>query len=713
MRRIYVPLAVLSMAIALPCAGLLAQQQALSTAQMLKNDRKGLMKEIPRITGWQDDTHYLLTQGQGAGTTSIVDVATGKEQPYPGADKKDEVFVRNNDVFFKSATGTEKQLTHDTIEEKNPTLSPDGQKVAFTRSNNLYVVTIASGAEKQLTTDGTDLIYNGWASWVYYEEILGRPSKYRAFWWNPDSKQIAYMHFNDTRVPLFPIYGATGQHGYVENTRYPKAGDPNPEVKVGVVNIDNANTVWADFNERDDQYFGTPFWTPDGKSLWLQWMNRGQDHLVVYGIDPATGSKKPVYDEQQKTWIDWLDDIHFLPGNKGYVVQSDKSGWMHIYRYDMSGKLINQVTTGEWTVKDVLLIDDQKNIAYFTARKENSARFDLYSVQLDGKNLKRLTFGEYNNAISLSPKGSYFVTTYSNVSTPTKLTLVDNKGKIVREIADSKGDELGNYQVAKTELIRVKTPDGFDLPLTITMPLNYDPAKKYPVLISIYGGPNAGTVYDSWNWRGFGSTQWWAKEGLIQVAMDHRGSGHFGKAGQNYLHRDLGDWEIKDYEEIVKWLIANRSVDKNKVCITGFSYGGYTTCMALTKGADFFTHGIAGGSVTDWMLYDSHYTERYMDLPSENPEGYKKSAIAPYVSNYKGNLYIVHGNMDDNVHMQNSIQLIGALEDQKKVFQFMIYPGGRHGWANDRNKWAHFNNEKTRFYYEKLLEKPVVKDALE
>ncbi|MBN9297032.1 MAG: S9 family peptidase [Filimonas sp.] len=693
-----------------------AQQKELSTAQMLKNDRQGLMKQIPRVIGWQDDAHYMLAKPKSnsgfSADTVVVDVKTGAEQPF--VDKvSTEAYVKNKDIFYKPAGGVEVQLTHDADEEKNPIISPDGTKVAFTRKNDLYVIDIKSGTEKRLTTDGTDLIYNGWASWVYYEEILGRPSKYRAFWWNPDSKQIAYMHFNDTKVPLFPIYGSDGQHGYVENTRYPKAGDPNPEVKVGIVNIETAKTTWTDFNEKDDQYFGQPFWTADGKSLWLQWMNRGQDHLVVYAIDPATGNKKPVYDEQQQTWVDWLDNINFLENNKGYIVVSDKSGWMHIYRYDINGKLINQVTDGNWTVKDIQRIDEKNSTIYFTARKENSARYDLYSVKFDGKELKRLTFGDYNHTISLSPSANYFISTYSNVSTPNRITLLDNKGKVVREIADSKGDELAQYQLAKTELIRVKTADGFDLPVLITWPAKMDPNKKYPVLVSIYGGPNAGTVYDSWNWRSFGDNQWWAKEGLIQIAIDHRASGHFGKMGQNYIHRDLGNWEIKDYSEVMKWLIANKPIDKNKICITGFSYGGYTTCMALTRGADVFTHGIAGGSVTDWKLYDSHYTERYMDAPADNPEGYKVSAVAPYIKNYKGNLYIVHGNMDDNVHMQNSIQLIGALQDQKKVFEFMIYPGGRHGWANDRAKWAHFQNEKTRYYYQYLLEKPVPQEILQ
>ncbi|MGI8951917.1 MAG: S9 family peptidase [Chitinophagaceae bacterium] len=692
-----------------------AQLKELSADQLLKNNLKGVQNPLPKFIEWKDDSHYILAKpnDSNAFDTIEVDAKTGKEQPNSAAALKANAFIKNNDIFFEDSTRSLKQLTNTKEEEKNPTLSPDEKKVAFTRNNDLYVIDISSGKETRLTNDGNDSIYNGYASWVYYEEILGRPTHYRAFWWNPNSKQIAYMHFDDSKVPVFPLFSAEGQHGYVEKTRYPEAGDTNPSVKVGVVNIETAQTVWSDFNEKDDQYFGTPFWTPDGKSLWLQWMNRAQNHLIVYAIDPSTGNKKPVYDEQQKTWVDWLTDINFLANNKGYIIQSDKSGWMHIYHYAMDGNLIKQITDGNFTVTDIKNIDEKNNAIYFTARKENSTRIDFYKINFNGSNLKRLTFGDYNNAVDVSINGSFFISTYSNISSPPKISLLNNEGKIVREIADSKGNELNQYQLAKTELLRVKTPDGFELPVLITWPINLDSTKKYPVLISIYGGPNAGTVYDTWSWQNFGKTQWWAKEGLIQVAIDHRGSGQFGKVGQNYLYKDLGDWEIKDYSEVVKWLIAKSFVNKQKIGITGFSYGGYTTCMALTRGAEFFTHGFAGGSVTDWHLYDTHYTERFMGLPSENVAGYKSSAVTTYVKNYKGNLYMVHGTMDDNVHMQNSIRLIAALEDEKKIFEFMPYPGGRHGWSNLVDRWAHYNNEKTRYIYQYLLEKPVPDVALQ
>nr|MBA2249509.1 S9 family peptidase [Chitinophagaceae bacterium] len=290
-----------------------------------------------------------------------------------------------------------------------------------------------------------------------------------------------------------------------------------------------------------------------------------------------------------------------------------------------------------------------------------------------------------------------------------RIALLDNKGKLIKELGDTKGPEFNNYNIAKTELIRVKSDDGlYDLPALVTWPLNMDPSRRYPVLISIYGGPNAGTVWDRWNLTG--NQQWYAKEGLIQISMDHRASGHFGKEGVNYMYHDLGDWELKDYATIVKYLISKGYADPKKICMTGFSYGGYMTCLALTKYADVFTYGMAGGSVTDWTFYDTHYTERYMGTPANNPEGYKTSSVLNYTDKYKGMLQIVHGVIDDNVHIQNSLRLISQLEDQKKDFEFMIYPGGRHGWGG--NKGLHFQNLKTKFIYKYLLEKPVPEGLL-
>ena len=693
-----------------------AQQKQLTEEQYFKGNLKVITTALPNATRWTDDSHFLLMRDN---KTFVVDAKTGTERESTEADTKanatpvkEKAFAKNNDLYVK-IDGADVQLTNDKDKEVNPTMSPDWKFVAYTKNNDLYTFDINSKKETRLTSDGSDVILNGYASWVYCEEILGRKSQYRTFWWSPDSKSIAFFRTDDTPVPVYTITDGNGQHGYLETERYPKVGDKNPEVKIGIVNPEGGNIVWADFNQKDDQYFGLPYWKPDGSSLLVQWMNRKQDNLKIWEVNKTTGNKTIFYNEEQKTWVD-LDDegerIRFLNNGKGFILLNDATGWKHMYYYDMTGKLINAITTGKFTVTDLNYVDEKKGIVYFTARGiENTARKDFYRINLDGKKLQRLSFGEYNHSnINVSPDGSYFITTYSNVSTPTKLTLVSNTGKIIKELGDSKTAEFGDYLLAKTELIRVKSDDGlYALPMKVTWPVNMDKGKKYPVLISVYGGPNAGTVMDTWALSG--NQQWYAKEGLIQVSMDHRASGHFGKEGVNYMYHNLGYWEMKDYSTLVKWLIDN-GADATKICITGFSYGGYMAAYALTYGADVFTHGMAGGIVADWSLYDSHYTERFMGTMDDDAEGYKKSSVLTYTDKYKGMLQIVHGIIDDNVHLQNSIQLSSKLQDLKKDFEMMIYSGGRHGWGG--NKGLHFQNLKTKFIYKYLLEKEVPKGIL-
>ncbi len=701
------------------------EKKRLTFEQIFNNAEPKLTKELPNIIGWADDNYYLelkKKEGDKKAKVYAIDVVSGEEKVHrdleqyaalvdtgisvanPASNNEAHtrlIYVKNKDLYFLD-TGKKsfKQLTKTAAEEKNPILSPDDNYVAFTRDNNLFAIVVNDGKEYQYTSDAADAIYNGWASWVYYEEILGRRSRYRAFWWSPDSRHLAFFRFDDAKVPVFPLYNAEGAHGFLENARYPKPGDPNPEVRVGMVPVTGGSVVWADFNEKDDQYFGAPFWAPDGKQLVVQWMNRGQDNLKLYAVDPETGKKTEIYNETQSSWVDWFESIEFLADNKGFIIKSDKDGWGHLYLYGMAGRLKNKITQGNWTVTNAVHVDEKKRHVYFTAKKEASARTDLYRVRLDGKELTRLTFGAFTHNTQPSPAGTYFITTYSNVAMPQKMALCKSGGAMMQELGDSKTEKFAEYELAKTELFRVMTPDGYDLPVLWTLPLNFDPNKKYPVLISIYGGPEAGTVSDSW--RNI-NLQWLAQEGVIQVAMDHRASGHFGKAGVALMHRNLGKWEMNDYIEVAKWLQAKPFVDKTKICITGGSYGGYVTCMALTYGADYFTHGIALFSVTDWKLYDTHYTERYMDTPAENPEGYKNGSALTFANKYKGVLRIVHGMMDDNVHMQNSIQLVNALEDIGKHFEFMLYPGQRHGVRG--TKATHLRNENYRFYYKYLLEK--------
>jgi dipeptidyl-peptidase-4 len=685
-----------------------AQQHKLNF-QQTQGLAPSLTNNLNPVTGWSDETHYIemdLKKRQ----LYAVDINSGARASYtPPPVSNVNVMVTDNDVYIQYGKDKPKRLTKDDAEEKNPTLSPDGRYVAFTRNSDLYAVEVNTGKEIRYTTDATDVIYNGYSSWVYYEEILGRPTKYKAFWWAPDSKHLAFMRFDDTKVPMFPINGSTGQHGYVEKTRYPKAGDPNPEVKIGFVATAGGAVVWADFNEKDDQYFGTPYWSFDGSNMMVQWMNRGQDNLKFYAVKPETGAKKEIYDEKQKSWVDLDFDgrIEYLQDKKHYILKSDKTGWAHFYLYTLDGKLVNPLTAGKWQVSDLLTVDEKNKIVYFTARKEASTRTDLYRVGYNGKGLKRLTFGDYNHQVQLSPAGNKFITTYSNVSTPPKRALVDNTGKIMKELGDSKSAEFASFNIGKTEMVTIPTDDGYNLPAVITYPVDFDESKQYPVVFSMYGGPNAGTVTNTWKGTG---VQWWAREGVIQISVDHRASGQFGKEGVALMHRNLGKWEMKDYITAAKWLKAKPYVNPKKLLITGHSYGGYMTTMALTKGADYFDYGYAGAPVTSWELYDTAYAERFMDTPQENPEGYKNASVLTYVDNYKGLLRIMHGDMDDNVHIQNTIQLINKMEDANKHFELMIYPGGRHGWGGTKSK--HDASERYRFYYQNLLDKPFTEDLL-
>ncbi len=697
-----------------------------SFAQIFKNAEPRLTRPVPNVTGWADDARYIESRrspGVPRPATILVDAASGKEQPGPDLQEFADLLGTDIDpassvtsalsagIYIYNAShdlmclGTRghraMKLTSGPEEEHTPVISPDGKHVAFTREHDLYSVEIATGKETRYTTDGAALIYNGWAAWLYYEEILGRASQYRAFWWSPDSRSIAFYRFDETGVPEFPIFVADGVHGSTERTRYPKAGDPNPRVRFGIVPVGTPLVTWAGFDETVDQYFGPVFWTPNSKAVFVQWMNRGQDSLVLYGVTPGTGKAERVLLEHQASWVDWFESIHFLQDNSGFIVLSDRNGWPHLYLHSMSGALRAQLTDGPWAVTGVEAIHDADRTLFFTARKEASTRTDLYSVRLDGKKMRRLTFGEYTHTVKVSPHGAYFTTQYSSVSEPPRLALLRGDGKIIRELGTSKTEAFDSYELALPSMLTIPTPDGYALPAVITRPFDFDPTTRYPVLISVYGGPNAGSVYDGWKSLG---GQWLAREGVIQMSVDHRGSGHFGKTGAAMMHRKLGTWEMKDYIAVVQWLRAQSWVDSTRVCITGGSYGGYVTALALTAGAGFFTHGIAEYSVTDWKLYDSHYTERFMDSPAENPEGYHEASVLTHAHTYHGSLRLVHGTSDDNVHMQNTIQLVDTLEDLNKQFELMLYPGGRHGWGGP--KAVHLRTDTYRYYYEHLIRKP-------
>ncbi|MDR1129446.1 MAG: S9 family peptidase, partial [Prevotellaceae bacterium] len=690
------------LALLLFTANLQAQKQLLSHEQIFSLQQSNNSVEVMK---WIDDNSFIASARAGK-RASLVRIKN-KEQIQLSESELSKYFPASvNRLELKSGVINYDGEAIVSGDNKNPVFSPDSMYIAYTRDNDLYAVRISDKKEFRLTHDGSDVILNGYASWAYMEEILGRWTNHRAFWWSPDSKTIAFFRTDDSKVPLFSITDSHGLHGYIETMRYPKSGDNNPEVKIGFVEPEGKNgTVWADF-DMEDQYFGQPLWTPSGKNIWIQWINRGQDNYKLFDVDVHTGRKNEIYSESQKTWIDIDkgDRVNFLPSGKGAIIMSDKSGYNHLYLHSMDGALVNQITQGDFTVLNINRIDEKNRTVYFTCFKDNIGCTDFYKVSFNGKNLQRLSFGNYTHRISLSPDAKHFVSVYSNAATAPVTALYDTKGKPVMELGNSRNEENEIYEWAKTDFITVKSDDGkYDLPMRVTFPVKMEKGRKYPVLIHVYGGPSAVNVWQGWSSGSM--SNWYAYEGLIQVSLDHRGSLHFGKKGQDEMHRNLGKVEVMDYSTCVKWLIENAQADPERVCINGFSYGGYITCYSLVCAPDVFTHGIAGGSVTDWMLYDAPYTERFMDHPKENPEGYRQSSVITHAGNLKGKLLLTHGLTDENVHVQNTFQLVSELEDRNRYFDLVVYPSSRHGYGGAKSQ--HFRNLQIKFIYKHLLRKPV------
>ena len=684
--------AILTLALAFPLAG----QQALpgkhlTDDQILGKMPDGIVNPTPWVLGFDGQT-FRYRVGSESYAYSLKDGSRTLIAPEP-----------------RRSVQAGEELVPGWV---NPTWSPDSTKIAFTLRNDLYSIDVHSKHVTRHTWDGSELILNGYASWVYYEEIFGRPSRYRAFWWSPDSRVIAYYRFDNSQVPMFPIYSAKGQHGSLNQTRYPKTGDPNPEVKLGFVSVSGGETVWADFDPKEDQYFGTPFWSGDGTKLMVSWMDRSQDNFRLYAVTPSTGSKVLVYKEHQDCWIDWMDGMLFT--KEGIYIVRDFTGWQQIYFLSYDGKKFEELTTGDnWGIN---LLQVDKQYLWFTARREASTRVDIYRVNLKSKVLQRLSYGPYNFAnVEISDNGKYVAATASNYRTPSQLVLITvpasgnvDPARQVKVLADAKGERFDDYAIAMPELVYVTTRDGYRLPAAVTWPVDFDAHKRYPVKVNIYGGPDNPQVRESW--RGVTlSNQWWANHGVIQVTLDNRAGGHFGKKGLEEVYRNLGVLELEDFCDGIDYFRQMSFVAEDKIGVEGFSCGGTMTTLCVTEGNEHFQYGIAGGGVYDWSLYDTHYAERYMDRPQDNPKGYERSRVMGRVGNYRGDdsnmLRISHGTGDDNVHFQNTLQLIDQLQRDHKDFELMIYPDGMHGYRGDQG--MHSSMQDYKFWYRYLLEQPL------
>ena len=591
----------------------------------------------------------------------------------------------------------------------NLTYSPDSTMLAFTRNNDLYVATIADGSECRLTFDGTATVMNGYASWVYYEEILGRPSRYRAFWWSPDSKRLAFYHFDDTEVPMFPIYSPFGQDGKIRETHYPKVGEKNPDVRIGFIDVPAAlagrgSTVWADFDEKEDQYFGIPFWSDDSRTFYVAHMPRIQRNLDLYAVSPTDGSKSVLYHEYYPTWLDWIEGMLFT--DKGlYMVRAFETGWQQIYFLGYDGT-VRRLTDGpNWRV--ALVRAEKDGTVYFTAqRDELHIRQALYKVSPKGV-ITPLTDESLNVAgVQFSPDGKYFVAQTSSLSVPTQLRVYQTSKPAKNWlVADQKGPD---YDASKYSLGQVLTieNDGFVFPGIIYYPDGFDPAQQYPVHVDIYGGPDMPQVTD--RWVAPARYAWYAQNGIIEVIADNRASGHNGRAGLDCIYKQLATVEVDDFVAWAEYLQTLPYVKGEKIGVEGFSFGGTMTALLVATAPQAFHYGIAGGGVYDWKLYDTHYTERFMSTLEDNAEGYARTRVVDRIASYPARpgddgsvmLKLTHGTGDDNVHYQNTLQLIDALHKVGASFDFMVYPDGMHGYRGYQG--SHFQAENNAFWLKYL-----------
>lgn len=684
------------------------------------------------VTGWTDDNHYLIRMPDGTGrwVTKRVDIRNGRSTDYTPVATPGEAFTGSlpdevkagrsyiinpgstsaivtidNDLFLFTGVGTPmRKLTSGSEPELNVAFAPDGSGIAYTRKGDLYYYDLVAFSETRLTNDASERVYNGYASWIYMEEILGRSSRYSAFWWSPDSRRIAFLHTDESDVPVFTInrLGETdGSHGTLEHVPYPKPGDPNPRVRMGIADVRNTGVTWVKTDENTDQYLAWPFWTPDGSRLAVQVVNREQNELAVILADPSTGDYRRIYSEKSSTWLEFHEKVHVMKDGSGFILTGDSGGWSNIFYIGWDGRLISQITGLEFNVTSVDRVDEAAGMVYFYATGPVSTESHFFRVAPDGSGLQQITEGRGTHKVSVSPSGTYFIDTWSNTDDPGAIAAVDRKGRKIREIYKNATPSADTDMNQRNELVRIPTSDGkFSLPALITYPAGFDPSRKYPVVFMIYGGPDRKNVIDEWKAT---TPSWYAMNGIIVFTVDHRGSGHFGKVGMDYLYHSLGKWEISDYSDAVAWLRGKPFVEPSMIGITGSSYGGYLTCLALTRGADFWTHGFAQSSVTDWRLYDNVYTERYMGKPADNPGGYRDGSVMNWAGSYRGKLYISHGDIDDNVHFQNSLQLISKLQDEGKIFEFMLYPGNRHGYTG--NKAVHSRNEEYNFWLKSFQER--------
>jgi len=718
---------ILATALTLSIMGINAQKRNITLDEIWKT-YKFNPQGIDELQSTEDGDHYTSISYVGGGQAIVeYNYATGK--PIDTLLTSKDIMKANNGKGFMFGTydlgpgektiligtGGERIYRHSTIykyyvwnkekktltplmdngeKEVYATISPDGNMAAFIYKGDLYVKNLADNKNTRITTDGSNEIFNGISDWVYEEEF----SLTRSYFWSPDSKSIAYYHFDDSKVTTFSMNEYHDSlYPTVYSFKYPKAGTTNPTVTIHVYQIASGKVVDVKAPQ-SFEYTPRVVWTKSSSILSVQYMNRHQDTLVLALADANTGIAKPIMTEGEKAYIDINDALTFINDNKEFIWMSDKDGYNHFYRYSIDGKPLAQITSGKWDVIDIKGIDEKTHTIYYISAESSPINRDLYSINWDGKDKKKLSTKTGFNDADFSSTFHYYINTFSDANSPYLITLNSSDGKELRVLEDNKAlsDSLQKYNLSKQTFFTFTTSQGNNLNGWMIRPSNFDSTKKYPVLMMVYGGPGANTVNNEWGGPNYFWYQMLAEKGYIIVSIDNRGTLARGTEFKKCTYLHLGKYEVEDQIEGVKFLTSKSYVDATRVGIWGWSYGGYMAAMCISKAADYFKTAISVAPVTDWRFYDSIYTERYMRTPDENKDGYKESAPMTYADKVKGHYLLIHGTGDDNVHFQNSIEWISALQKNNVPFSLMIYPDKNHSIYGGNTRF-YLYNELTDF----------------
>jgi dipeptidyl-peptidase-4 len=616
--------------------------------------------------------------------------------------------VNSNQIYRHSFTADyylynleSKSLTKLFEQVQEPMFSPDGRMIAFAKENNLFVYELASKNTKQITADGKkNAIINGITDWVYEEEF----AFVRAFDWNADGTKLAFIRFDETDVPEFSMtVFQKDLYPKTETFKYPKAGEKNSLVSLQLYDVKSGATKPVSLGNYNDFYIPRIKWTNDASQLSVQVMNRHQDNLDLLFVDGNSVAAKVVLNEKDKAYIDITDNLTFLKDNS-FIWTSEKDGFNHIYVYDKTGKLKNQVTKGKWEVTSYYGFDEKTSTIFYQSVENGSINRDIYRIGLNGKNKVRLSSGTGTNSATFSPNFQYYINAFNNSTTPPVYTLNDAKsGKQVQSIVnnDALSQKLKAYNLSSKEYFVLTTPKGNQLNAWIMKPKDFDASKKYPVFMYQYSGPGSQQVDNTW----YGSDDYWfamlTQQGYIVACVDGRGTGFKGAEFKKMTQKELGKYEVEDQIDAAKVIGEYPYVDKSRIGIFGWSYGGFMSSNCILKGNDVFKMSIAVAPVTNWRFYDSIYTERYMQTPQENASGYDENSPINFANRLKGKYLLIHGSADDNVHVQNSMQMMESLIQANKQFDSQIYPDKNHGIYGGKTR-IQLYNKMTDFIKENL-----------